>query len=119
MPRSLKSQVATHDVNATGTLNVLEIARESGAHVIYSSSSSVYGRNGVLPKDETMWLGPMTPYAASKLAAEGYMQAYGAAYNVPITLFRFFNVFGRNNGQTTNTQQSCQNGSGKQCITSQ
>lgn len=94
VPRSLKSPVATHDVNATGTLNVLEIARESGAHVIYSSSSSVYGRNGVLPKDETMWLGPMTPYAASKLAAEGYMQAYGAAYNVPITLFRFFNVFG-------------------------
>lgn len=94
VPRSLKSPVATHDVNATGTLNVLEIARESGAHVVYSSSSSVYGRNGVLPKDETMWLGPMTPYAASKLAAEGYMQAYGAAYNVPITLLRFFNVFG-------------------------
>lgn len=94
VPRSLKSPVATHDVNATGTLNVLEIARESGAHVVYSSSSSVYGRNGVLPKDETMWLGPMTPYAASKLAAEGYLQAYGAAYNVPITLLRFFNVFG-------------------------
>ena len=94
VPRSLKSPVATHDVNATGTLNVLEIARESGAQVVYSSSSSVYGRNGVLPKDETMWLGPMTPYAASKLAAEGYMQAYGAAYDVPITLLRFFNVFG-------------------------
>jgi UDP-glucose 4-epimerase len=94
VPRSIKNPVATHDVNATGTLNVLEVARESGAHVIFSSSSSVYGRNMQLPKDESMWLGPMTPYAASKLAAEGYVQAYAAAYKVPTTLLRFFNDFG-------------------------
>jgi len=94
VPRSIKNPIATHDVNATGTLNVLEAARVSGAHVIFSSSSSVYGRNMQLPKDESMWLGPMTPYAASKLAAEGYVQAYASAYNVPTTLLRFFNVFG-------------------------
>ena len=94
VPRSIKNPVATHEVNATGTLNVLEIARETGAHIIFSSSSSVYGRNMQLPKDESMWLGPMTPYAASKLAAEGYVQAYASAYNVPTTLLRFFNVFG-------------------------
>jgi UDP-glucose 4-epimerase len=94
VPRSLKNPVATHAVNATGTLNVLEVARASGAHVIFSSSSSVYGRNTQLPKDESMWLGPMTPYAASKLAAEGYVQAYASAYKVPTTLLRFFNVFG-------------------------
>ena len=94
VPRSIKNPVATHDVNATGTLNILEVARASGAHVIFSSSSSVYGRNMQLPKDESMWLGPMTPYAASKLAAEGYVQAYASAYKVPTTLLRFFNVFG-------------------------
>jgi len=94
VPRSIMNPVATHDVNATGTLNVLEVARASGAHVVFSSSSSVYGRNTQLPKDESMWLGPMTPYAASKLAAEGYVQAYTSAYNVPTTLLRFFNVFG-------------------------
>lgn len=94
VPRSLKNPIATHDVNATGTLNVLEAARSIGAQVIFSSSSSVYGRNGQLPKDESMWLSPLTPYAASKLAAEGYVQAYGAAYDVPVTLLRFFNVFG-------------------------
>ena len=94
VPRSLKNPIATHDVNATGTLNVLEAARANGAQVIFSSSSSVYGRNGQLPKDESMWLSPLTPYAASKLAAEGYVQAYGAAYEVPVTLLRFFNVFG-------------------------
>jgi UDP-glucose 4-epimerase len=81
-------------VNATGTLNILEVARATGAHVVFSSSSSVYGRNMQLPKDESMWLGPMTPYAASKLSAEGYVQAYASAYNVPTTLLRFFNVFG-------------------------
>ena len=94
VPRSIKNPVATHDVNATGTLNVLEVARTSGAHVVFSSSSSVYGRNMQLPKDESMWLGPITPYAASKLSAEGYVQAYASAYNVPTTLLRFFNVFG-------------------------
>ena len=94
VPRSIKNPVATHDVNATGTLNVLEVARKTGAHVVFSSSSSVYGRNTQLPKNESMWLGPMTPYAASKLAGEAYVQAYAASYDVPITLLRFFNVFG-------------------------
>jgi UDP-glucose 4-epimerase len=94
VPRSIKNPVATYEVNSTGTLNILEVARTSGAHVIFSSSSSVYGRNMQLPKDESMWLGPMTPYAASKLAAEGYVQSYASAYGVPTTLLRFFNVFG-------------------------
>ena len=47
-----------------------------------------------LPKDEKMWLGPLTPYAASKLASESYVEAYGAAYELPVTILRFFNVFG-------------------------
>jgi UDP-glucose 4-epimerase len=94
VPRSIINPIATHDINATGTLNVLEVARKNKAHVIYSSSSSVYGRNVQLPKDESMWLGPMSPYAASKLSAEGYMQAYALTYNLPVTLLRFFNVFG-------------------------
>jgi UDP-glucose 4-epimerase len=94
VPRSIQNPVATHNVNTTGTLNVLEVARNSGAHVVFSSSSSVYGRNMQLPKNESMWLGPMTPYAASKLAGEAYVQAYAASYDVPVTLLRFFNVFG-------------------------
>ena len=94
VPRSIKDPIATHEVNATGTLNVLEIARVTGAHVLFSSSSSVYGKNNQLPKNERMWLGPMSPYAASKLSAEAYVQAYASAYKVPTTLFRFFNVFG-------------------------
>jgi UDP-glucose 4-epimerase len=94
VPRSIKNPGATHQVNVNGTLNILEIARVTGAHVLFSSSSSVYGRNTQLPKNESMWLGPMTPYAASKLAAEGYIQAYASTYNIPVTIMRFFNVFG-------------------------
>ena len=94
VPRSIKNPIATHEVNATGTLNVLEAARESGSHVIFSSSSSVYGKNMQLPKEEKMWLGPMTPYAASKLSAESYVEAYGSSYELPVTILRFFNVFG-------------------------
>ena len=41
VPRSIKNPMATHEVNATGTLNVLEVARATGAHVVFSSSSSV------------------------------------------------------------------------------
>ena len=56
VPRSIKNPIATHEVNATGTLNVLEAARANGSHVIFSSSSSVYGRNMQLPKDESCLL---------------------------------------------------------------
>ena len=94
VPRSLKNPLATHSVNATGTLHVMEAARSVGAHVIFSSSSSVYGRNEELPKSEKMWTLPLTPYAASKLAGEGYVEAYQSSYGVPVSAFRFFNVFG-------------------------
>lgn len=94
VPRSLKNPIATHEINATGTLNMLEIARKNGSHVIYSSSSSVYGANDAIPKNEKMWLAPKTPYAASKLSAESYVQSYAYSYDVPVTNLRFFNVYG-------------------------
>jgi UDP-glucose 4-epimerase len=94
VPRSMANPRATHDVNTTGTLNVLEAVRATRAHVVFSSSSSVYGSNTTLPKTEDLWTAPMTPYAASKAAAEGYVSAYAAAYGLDATCFRFFNVFG-------------------------
>ena len=94
VPRSIAEPLATHSVNATGTLNVMEVARRVGARVIFSSSSSVYGANTELPKTETMWASPLSPYAASKLAGEGYCAAYSESYGVPTTVFRFFNIFG-------------------------
>jgi UDP-glucose 4-epimerase len=94
VPRSIAEPLATHSVNATGTLNVMEVARRVGARVIFSSSSSVYGANTELPKTESMWTSPLSPYAASKLAGEGYCAAYSESYGVPTTVFRFFNIFG-------------------------
>jgi UDP-glucose 4-epimerase len=94
VPRSIDFPVPTHEVNATGTLNVLEAARTHGAHVVMSSSSSVYGANPLLPKVERTWTQPLSPYAASKLAGEGYMLGYQASYGMPTLVLRFFNVFG-------------------------
>jgi len=94
VPRSIKNPVATHEVNSTGTLNVLECARAANAHFIFSSSSSVYGANITLPKTEEMVLKPLTPYAASKMAGEALSLAYANSYELPITTFRFFNIYG-------------------------
>lgn len=95
VPRSLDNPLATHHANATGTLNVLEASRAAGGrYVAMSSSSSVYGANPELPKRESATTRPMSPYAASKLAAESYAIAYGTSFGIPTLAFRFFNVFG-------------------------
>lgn len=95
VPRSIENPIRSHEVNATGTLRVLEAARATGgAHVIFASSSSVYGANPLLPKREDMQPMPMSPYAVSKLAAEQYALAYAKCYDLPVLPFRFFNVFG-------------------------
>jgi UDP-glucose 4-epimerase len=94
VPRSIKDPISTHDVNSSGTLNVLEAARSSGSHYIFSSSSSVYGSNMTLPKSEDMVLRPLTPYAASKMSGEALSLAYAKSYELPVSTFRFFNIFG-------------------------
>lgn len=95
VPRSVSSPRPTHDANITGTLNVLEAARvNSVRHVIVASSSSVYGANPSLPRDELDWNRPMSPYAVSKLATEAYANAYSYSYGIKTLAFRFFNVYG-------------------------
>lgn len=94
VPRSLLDPMASHEVNATGTLRVLEAARERGTHVVLASSSSVYGGTTDLPKAETLPTRPLSPYAVSKLATEAYAGAYTASFGLPTLAFRFFNVYG-------------------------
>jgi UDP-glucose 4-epimerase len=95
VPRSLEDPLATHEANATGTLRVLEAARRAGGlQVLVASSSSVYGDNRTLPAAEDLAPLPLSPYAASKLAAEGYALSYGRSFGLPVLVFRFFNVFG-------------------------
>jgi UDP-glucose 4-epimerase len=95
VPRSIAAPRPTHETNITGTLNVLEAAREVGVdHVIVASSSSVYGSNLALPKSEFDWTRPMSPYATSKLATESYAIAYNFSFGLKTLAFRFFNVYG-------------------------
>jgi UDP-glucose 4-epimerase len=95
VPRSIDNPRATHEANTTGTLNVLEAARETGVgHVVVASSSSVYGANPKLPKSEEDWTRPLSPYAVTKQATEAYAVAYQASYGLKTLAFRFFNVYG-------------------------
>ena len=95
VPRSILDPAATHHVNATGTLSVLEGARRADVgHVVMSSSSSVYGLNPALPKSEREWVRPLSPYAVSKLAGEQYLLAYQQSFGLETLAFRFFNVYG-------------------------
>jgi len=95
VPRSVADPLASHMANATGTVKVLEAMRKSGVtHGVVASSSSVYGKNPVLPKKESDWTVPISPYGASKLATEAYALAFAHTYEMKIVAFRFFNVFG-------------------------
>lgn len=85
------------DVNIYGTASVLEAARLSGVkHLIFTSSAAVYGRNAVSPlTEESDTTRPLSMYAASKRSAELMCYTYSLSYQLPITVFRLFNAYGK------------------------
>lgn len=84
-----------HSVNVDGTLNVLDAARETSIErLVLASSSSVYGKPEYLPYDEHHPTRPISPYGASKLAAERYAQSYAEVYDLPVVVLRYFTVYG-------------------------
>ncbi len=95
VPRSVDNPAATHDVNVNGTLTLLGSARSAGIkRVVFAASSSAYGERAESPKHERMAPLPMSPYAASKVAGEAYMQGYAGVYGMETLSLRYFNVFG-------------------------
>lgn len=95
VPRSVEIPEQYHEVNATGTLRVLESARQAGVRrVMFAASSAAYGDSEVLPKVETMEVLPKSPYAANKIAAEGLIRAYASCYEIDAASLRYFNIFG-------------------------
>jgi nucleoside-diphosphate-sugar epimerase len=95
VPRSIADPAASHEVNATGTLNVLTAARDASVtRVVTASSSSIYGAARELPKREQMRPLPISPYAVSKLAAESYCRSFFEVYGLEAVALRYFNVFG-------------------------
>ena len=95
VPRSVEQPVLYHEVNTTGTLNVLEAARAAGVRrVMFAASSSAYGSNPV-PWVEHMPVLPKSPYAATKVAGEALLSAYAGSYGDTDTVsLRYFNIFG-------------------------
>lgn len=84
------------DVNVMGTLNILECARKYGTkHLVYASSSSVYGENAKIPFSESDPVEhPVSVYAATKKATELLADVYGHVYGLKTTGLRFFTVYG-------------------------
>lgn len=95
VPRSVEDPATTHEVNITGTFNVLLAARDTGVRrVVYAASSSAYGDTPTLPKVESMLPNPLSPYAVSKLVGEYYCQVFTRVYGLETVSLRYFNVFG-------------------------
>jgi UDP-glucose 4-epimerase len=95
VPRSVAKPLDTNAACVTGTLNVLEAARQADVRrVIYAGSSSAYGNQPVKSKRESDLPCPLSPYAAAKLAGEYYCQAFTETYGMETVVIRYFNVFG-------------------------
>jgi len=84
------------EINVRGTVNMLEAARETGTpHFVFASSSSVYGRTGLLPFREDDPLGrPLAPGPATKIAGEVIGHAYNNLFDISFTVLRIFSVYG-------------------------
>ncbi len=95
VPDSINRPRDNHDINITGTLNVLESARKQGVkRVVFASSAAIYGDNPELPKREDMLPEPKSPYALAKLTGEYYLKVYAECFGIETVALRYFNIFG-------------------------
>ncbi len=94
--QSLEDPWGYLETNVSGALNLLELCRSRGpAHLLQASTSSLYGALARGPCPEDAEIGrPLSPYAASKRAAEGYCDAYHHLYGLDVTVLRYFTVYG-------------------------
>lgn len=95
VPRSVAAPLESHAACATGTLTLLNGARDAGVkRFVYAASSSAYGDQPTPLKCETDLPMPLSPYAAAKLAGEHYCHAFYHTYGLPTVCLRYFNVYG-------------------------
>ena len=129
VPRSIEMPLLYEEINIRGTLNMMEAARQNGVKkFVYASSSSVYGDEPNLPKQEGREGNLLSPYALTKMVDEEYGKLYSKLYGLDTYGLRYFNVFGKrqdSNGayaavipkfikQLLNDEQPTINGDGKQ-----
>ena len=95
VPESMARPIECNEINATGTLIVLEAAATAGVKkLVLSSSAAIYGDNPVVPKSETMVAEPKSPYAVTKLDGECFCKLFADEGRLPTACLRYFNVFG-------------------------
>jgi len=82
------------DTNIKGTLNVLQAARDSGARVLVTSTSEVYGTARYVPIDEDHPLQGQSPYSATKIGADRISESFHRSFDLPVTIVRPFNTYG-------------------------
>lgn len=84
-----------HEVNVTGTFNVLKAARACGVRrVVMASTAAVYGNDPEVPKHESMTPSPESPYAVGKITGEYYLRLFHSLYGLETVALRYFNVYG-------------------------
>jgi UDP-glucose 4-epimerase len=94
IPYSYIAPASFVETNVRGTLNVLDACRSTGARLVHTSTSEVYGTPRTVPITETHPLQGQSPYSASKIAADKMAEAYACSFEVPVTVLRPFNTFG-------------------------
>ncbi len=95
IPYSYRAPRSYIDTNVTGTLNVMEAARDlETERVVHTSTSEVYGTARVIPIDESHPLQAQSPYSASKIAADKIVEGYYLSFGTPVVTLRPFNTFG-------------------------
>lgn len=93
--KSVEEPEFVNEVNVGGTMNVLVCARKHDVkRVTFASSSAVYGDTGKQKQSEDMLPDPLSPYGASKIAAEHYLSCFYHLYGLETVRFRYFNVYG-------------------------
>lgn len=96
VPRSIEMPLLYEEINIKGTLNMMEAGRQNGVKkFVYASSSSVYGDEPNLPKQEGREGNLLSPYALTKMVDEEYGKLYTKLYGLDTYGLRYFNVFGR------------------------
>ena len=96
VPRSVEMPLLYEEINIRGTLNMMEAARQKGVKkFVYASSSSVYGDEPNLPKQEGREGNLLSPYAITKMVDEEYGKIYSTLYGLETYGLRYFNVFGK------------------------
>lgn len=95
VPESMSKPAECVDINVHGLLNVLEASAKAGVKkLVFASSAAIYGDNPSVPKLETMFPEPKSPYAITKLDGEYYLNMFHAEGRLETAAIRFFNVFG-------------------------